>query len=129
MLRIQPAAGIELERVLVAIHGDLSGMLERSLATPNPITGDWHYMRKTNHPPREGAILEITAVPAGGLPPTLLIIEQRCGKLTLLIRGGGKARRLVLWEEIPGILLAAPRSVVISVSAPAPLLSLLTLNP
>ena len=57
MLRIQPAVGIELERVLVAIHGDLSGMIERSLATPNPITAEWHYMRKTNHPPREGAIL------------------------------------------------------------------------
>ena len=42
LLQIRPAAGVELERVIVAIHSPSRGSLERALAVCNPITGAWH---------------------------------------------------------------------------------------
>src|SRR5258706_7567732 len=101
MLRIRPTAGIELDRVTVTIHAELKGMLESSIAVRDPISGDWHYMRKTNHPVREGARVEITAIPAGGLPRTLLILEHGPKQLSVMIRCGEEVRRLVLSEGNP----------------------------
>ena len=44
---IRQTPRIELDRVMVCIHAEFSGVLERALASRNPVTGDWEYVRKT----------------------------------------------------------------------------------
>lgn len=120
LLDIQQTAGANLERVIVAIHAEFNGLLERSLARLNPSTGGWEYMRRTNHPARQGAIVEITGVPAGGEAPTCVLLEVRSNQISFQIRCEEEVRRTILWGGNPETGIIMPRSVIVSMAETVP---------
>ena len=111
---IRPAHGVQLTRVLVAIHAEFEGLLERALATRNPATGTWEYMRRTNHPARNGATVEISIVPAGGQPASALALRKQGESLAIQVRCGAEIHRMVFWQPKHDWAGPLARSVVIS---------------
>jgi hypothetical protein len=74
IIRIGPSILVEVQKIVVAIHGARSGLIEHGQAQRDPVTGDWVYTATATFPGREDRRIVIAAVAAPGQEGTLINI-------------------------------------------------------